>query len=57
MEILLRGLAVGIGGYLVTLMFLSENTDKLLWILLALGPVMLAISRPSYSKRLSQGVP
>jgi O-antigen ligase len=44
MEILLRGLVVGIGGFLVTLMFLSENYAKLLWILLALGPVLLAIS-------------
>jgi O-antigen ligase len=44
MEILLRGLAVGFGGYLVTLMFLSENTEKLLWIMLGLGPVMLAIT-------------
>jgi O-antigen ligase len=43
MEILLRGLAVGIGGYLVTLMFLSESYAKLLWILLGLGPVMLAV--------------
>lgn len=44
MEILLRGLAVGLGGYLVTLMFLSEGTEKLLWIMLALGPAMLAIT-------------
>jgi O-antigen ligase len=57
LEILLRGLVVGTGGYLVTLMFISENTGKLLWILLALGPVLLAISSSSYSKRLSQGVP
>lgn len=43
MEILLRGLVVGIGGYLVTLIFLSENYAKLLWILLALGPILLAV--------------
>jgi O-antigen ligase len=45
LEILLRGLAVGIGGYLVTLMFISENYSKLLWILLALGPTLLAVAR------------
>jgi O-antigen ligase len=43
MEILLCGLVVAIGGYLVTLMFLSEEVAKLLWILMALGPVLLAI--------------
>ncbi len=44
MEILLRGLAVGFGGYLVTLLFLSESTEKLLWIMIALGPAMLAVT-------------
>jgi O-antigen ligase len=44
MEILLRGYVVAVGGYLVTLMFLSEGTAKLLWILLALGPVLLAVA-------------
>ena len=43
MEILLRGLVVGIGGFLVTLVFLSENYAKLLWIVIALGPAMLAV--------------
>lgn len=43
MEILLRGLVVGIGGFLVTLVFLSENYAKLLWILIALGPALLAV--------------
>lgn len=47
LEILLRGLLVGIGGYLVTLMFISENYAKLLWILLALGPALLAVVRGS----------
>jgi O-antigen ligase len=45
MEILLRGLVVGMGGYLVTLMFISENYAKLFWIMLALGPAMLAVTR------------
>lgn len=43
MEILLRGLTVGVGGYLVTLFFISQNYAKLFWILLALGPAMLAV--------------
>jgi putative inorganic carbon (hco3(-)) transporter len=50
MEILLRGLIVGIGGYLVTLMFISENYAKLFWVVLALGPVMLAVMSPPRAK-------
>jgi putative inorganic carbon (HCO3(-)) transporter len=53
MEILLRGLVIGIGGYLVTLMFISENYSKLLWVVLALGPVLLAIT--SQSARETEG--
>ena len=45
LEILLRGLLAGVGGYFVTLIFISENYAKLLWIVFALGPVMLAIAR------------
>jgi O-antigen ligase len=44
MEILIRGYVVAISGYLVTLLFLSESTAKLFWILLALGPVLLAVA-------------
>lgn len=44
MEILVRGYVVSVGGYLVTLMFLSESTEKLFWILLALGPALLAVA-------------
>jgi O-antigen ligase len=44
LEILFRGVIVAIGGYLAALLFLSENYSKLLWILLALGPVMLAVA-------------
>jgi hypothetical protein len=65
MEILARGLVVGLGGYLVTLMFISENYKKLLWILLALGPVLLAVARlprerdaePSTERSRSAGRP
>ena len=44
LEILARGLLVGTGGYLITIFFISENYSKLLWIVLALGPVLLAIA-------------
>jgi putative inorganic carbon (HCO3(-)) transporter len=45
LEILLRGLAAGLGGYLVAIVFISENYSKLLWTLLALGPAALAAMR------------
>ncbi|MDX6733485.1 MAG: hypothetical protein QOC54_3433 [Baekduia sp.] len=45
LEILVRGLLAGVGGYLVTLLFISENYAKLLWVVLALGPAMLAVVR------------
>jgi O-antigen ligase len=45
LEILARGLIVGLGGYLVTIVFISENYAKLFWILLALGPALLAVAR------------
>jgi O-antigen ligase len=51
LEILLRGLLVGMGGYFVTLMFISENYAKLLWILLALGPTLLAVVRAQPARR------
>lgn len=53
LEILLRGLLVGMGGYFVTLMFISENYAKLLWILLALGPTLLAVVRSTPEWRAS----
>jgi hypothetical protein len=56
----MRGFVVGIGGYLVALLFLSEGTSKLLWILLALGPAALAVvSSPEQSAhpRASDAVP
>jgi O-antigen ligase len=48
-EILVRGLVVAMGGYLTTLMFISENYSKLMWFLLALGPVLYAVARESRS--------
>jgi O-antigen ligase len=44
MEILARGFVVALGGYLATLMFLSESTEKLFWILMAIGPALLAVA-------------
>jgi O-antigen ligase len=44
MEILVRGFVVALGGYLATLMFLSESTEKLFWILMAIGPALLAVA-------------
>lgn len=44
MEILVRGTAVGVVGYLVTLVFISENYSKLFWLTLALGPVLFAVA-------------
>jgi hypothetical protein len=44
MEILMRGFVVAAGGYLVTLLFLSESTSKLFWIILSLGPALLAVA-------------
>jgi O-antigen ligase len=45
MEILARGFVVGLGGYLATLLFLSESTEKLFWILIAIGPALLAVAK------------
>lgn len=45
MEMLVRGLVIGVLGYLATLLFISENYSKLFWIVLALGPVVLAVAR------------
>ncbi len=51
LEILVRGVVVGICGYLVTLLFISENYSKLFWILMAFGPVLLAVSRVPQEER------
>lgn len=44
MEILARGTAIGVVGYLVALLFISENYSKLFWVVLGLGPVMRAVA-------------
>jgi O-antigen ligase len=45
LELLCRGLFVATAGFLAASFFISENYSKLMWILLALGPAMLAIAR------------
>ncbi|MGC2374802.1 MAG: O-antigen ligase family protein [Solirubrobacteraceae bacterium] len=47
LELLARGLFVGTAGFLAASFFISENYSKLMWLLLALGPAMLAIARRS----------
>ncbi len=44
-ELLMRGLFVATIGYLVAGMFISANYQKLLWLLLALGPAASAVAR------------
>ena len=44
MEIMSRALVVALAGILATDFFASEQWNKLLWLLLGLGPAMLAIS-------------
>ncbi|HTB50443.1 MAG TPA: O-antigen ligase family protein [Solirubrobacteraceae bacterium] len=45
LELLARGVFVGTAGFLAASFFISENYSKLMWILLALGPALLAIAR------------
>jgi O-antigen ligase len=47
LELLARGLFVATAGFLSASFFISENYSKLMWLLLALGPALLAISRRS----------
>lgn len=50
MELLVRGVVVGVTGYLVTLLFLSEDASKLFWIVLALGPAVLAVAHERHDR-------
>ncbi len=45
MEALARAVLLGLIGMLVADFFISQMYSKLLWVLLALGPAMLAIAR------------
>jgi putative inorganic carbon (HCO3(-)) transporter len=51
MEIVARGLFVALVGILTADFFASEQFNKLLWLLLGLGPAMLAISRAAVEPR------
>ncbi len=44
MEIIARSVVVAMVGYLTAIFFISEMYSKLLWMLLALGPALLALS-------------
>ncbi len=50
LELLARGLLVASGGFFATAFFISDEYTKLLWILLSLGPVMLAVARLPYDR-------
>ena len=45
LEILARGVFVATAGFLTASFFISENYSKLMWLLLALGPALLAVAR------------
>jgi O-antigen ligase len=45
LELLARGLLIGFIGWLTASFFISQMYSKLFWMLLALGPAMLAVAR------------
>ena len=49
LEVLSRALVVALAGILAADFFVSAQLSKLLWLLLAMGPVLLAISRKALS--------
>jgi len=57
LELLTRGAFVATTGFLAASFFISENYSKLMWLLLALGPPMLAIARRSGQPATSPGRP
>ena len=52
LELLARGLLVATAGFLAASFFISENYSKLMWLLLALGPAVLAIARRAPGREL-----
>ncbi|HEU4973480.1 MAG TPA: O-antigen ligase family protein [Baekduia sp.] len=49
LEILMRGFFIGAVGYAASLVFISENYKKVMWVVIfALGPVMLAVARAGH---------
>jgi O-antigen ligase len=57
MEIVARGLFVGLVGLLAADFFISEMYSKLLWLLLALGPVMLGVALRSVAPEVRRARP
>lgn len=45
MEIMARGLFIAMVGLLTAILFISEMYSKLFWLLLAMGPALLAVAR------------
>jgi len=45
MEALTRGLVVALAGILSASFFISAESNKVLWLLLAMGPALLAVAR------------
>ncbi|WCB95995.1 hypothetical protein DSM104299_04749 [Baekduia alba] len=56
LEILCRGLVVGCAGYAASLFFISENYKKVMWLVFALGPVLLAVARSRSEAARDPGV-
>jgi hypothetical protein len=44
MEALARGLVVALAGVLTAGIFISAESNKVLWLLLAMGPALLAVA-------------
>lgn len=57
MEVLARALTVGLAGILAADFFLSDNFSKHLWLLLGLGPALLAIARRGAASGPTAGAP
>ena len=57
MEMLARGWLIGMAGLLAADTFLSAEFDKQLWLLLALGPVLLAVARASSGRTTAVQTP
>lgn len=55
MELLSRGLIAALAGILAADFFISEEFSKALWLLLAMGPTMLAVSRRQAAEAATAG--
>ena len=50
LEIMARALVVALAGFLVANFFATDIFSKMLWLLLGLGPAMLAVARSQLSE-------